>query len=64
MYILSMLKVLNHYVTIFFLPQLLQLKGTSEKYDTMIEKVINRVQTNVAWYKKERNEVTVELLKK
>ncbi|XP_028049052.1 thyrotropin-releasing hormone-degrading ectoenzyme isoform X2 [Monomorium pharaonis] len=33
----------------------LQLKGKSEKYDTMIGKVINRVQTN-AWYRRQKNE--------
>ncbi|XP_012061187.1 PREDICTED: thyrotropin-releasing hormone-degrading ectoenzyme-like [Atta cephalotes] len=40
---------------------LLQLKGKSEKYDTVIKKLINRVQTNVAWYKKEKNE-TLKIL--
>ncbi|XP_018367956.1 PREDICTED: thyrotropin-releasing hormone-degrading ectoenzyme-like isoform X1 [Trachymyrmex cornetzi] len=40
---------------------LLQLKGKSEKYDTVIEKLINIVQTNVAWYKKEKNE-TLKIL--
>ncbi|KYM99046.1 Thyrotropin-releasing hormone-degrading ectoenzyme [Cyphomyrmex costatus] len=36
---------------------LLQLKGKSEKYDTVVAKVINEVETNVAWYKNEKNEV-------
>ncbi|XP_011707487.1 PREDICTED: thyrotropin-releasing hormone-degrading ectoenzyme-like isoform X2 [Wasmannia auropunctata] len=36
---------------------LLQLKGKSEKYDAVIGMVINRVQTNVARYKKEKNEI-------
>lgn len=44
----------------FFSLQLLRLRGKNEKYDTVIGKVINRVQTNVAWYKKQKNEVTVE----
>ncbi|KAL0114630.1 hypothetical protein PUN28_011733 [Cardiocondyla obscurior] len=35
---------------------LLRLKGQSEKYDITIGKVINKVQTNVAWYKKQKNE--------
>ncbi|XP_025986854.2 thyrotropin-releasing hormone-degrading ectoenzyme isoform X2 [Solenopsis invicta] len=40
---------------------LLQLKGKSEKYDTIIGKVIHKVQTKVAWYKKEKNE-TLKIL--
>jgi len=56
----------NHYIiiAIFFFRQLLQLKGKSEKYDTVIKKLINRVQINVAWYKKEKNEVIIEVAQK
>ncbi|XP_050463776.1 thyrotropin-releasing hormone-degrading ectoenzyme-like isoform X2 [Cataglyphis hispanica] len=39
-----------------------RLRGKSEKYDTVIGQVINRVRTNVAWYKKEKNE-TLKILK-
>lgn len=56
---ISRVKVSNRY-TWFFSPQLLRLRGTSEKYDTVIGKVINRVQANVVWYKKQKNEVIVE----
>ncbi|XP_011881997.1 PREDICTED: thyrotropin-releasing hormone-degrading ectoenzyme-like [Vollenhovia emeryi] len=40
---------------------LMRLRGKSEKYDTIIGKVINRVQTNVMWYKKQKNE-TLKIL--
>ncbi|XP_071636854.1 thyrotropin-releasing hormone-degrading ectoenzyme-like [Temnothorax longispinosus] len=40
---------------------LLRLRGKGEKYDIAIGKVINRVETNVAWYKKQKNE-TLQIL--
>nr|XP_012234185.1 PREDICTED: thyrotropin-releasing hormone-degrading ectoenzyme-like [Linepithema humile] len=38
-----------------------RLKGKSEKYDAAIKQVINRIQTNVAWYNKGKNE-TLKIL--
>ncbi|XP_019697448.1 thyrotropin-releasing hormone-degrading ectoenzyme-like [Harpegnathos saltator] len=38
-----------------------QLRGRHDKYDTVIGQVINRVQANVAWYEKYKNE-TLRLL--
>ncbi|KAL6259522.1 hypothetical protein P5V15_009439 [Pogonomyrmex californicus] len=35
---------------------LLQLKGKNKKYDAVIGHIINKIETNIAWYKKERNE--------
>ncbi|KAM0725616.1 Aminopeptidase N [Formica fusca] len=39
-----------------------RLRGKSEKYDTMIEQVINKARINVAWYKEEKSE-TLKILK-
>lgn len=53
----------DYYVTLarsfsLFLPQLRRLRGKHEKYDTVIGQVINRVQANIAWYKRYKYEVS------